>query len=154
MGGGHENGLRAGTENISGIVGLATAVSLLSRALPNCAGQMEKLRDYFENELLSLLPDVFVNGEGERVCNTTNLAFSGVEGEVLLAKLDMEGIAVSHGSACSSGALEPSRILMNMGIPISLARSSLRFSFSRMTTMEEVSKALEIIVKIVRSLRR
>lgn len=153
-GGGHENGLRAGTENISGIVGLATAVSLLSGMLPGCGSHMEKLRDYFEKELLASLPDVFINGEGPRVCNTSNLAFSGVEGEVLLAKLDMEGIAVSHGSACSSGALEPSRILLNMGIPVNLARSSVRFSLNRMTTMEEISKALEIIVKIVNNLRR
>jgi cysteine desulfurase len=87
------------------------------------------------------------------VVNTSNLAFSGIDGESLLMLLDSSGVAASHGSACSSGALEPSRVLLNMGLPMELARASLRFSFSRMNTVDEIDRAVLIVVKIVRQLR-
>ena len=115
---------------------------------------MRHLRDLLEGELLLQLPDALVNGAGPRVCNTTNLAFPGIDGESLLINLDTEGISASHGSACSSGGLEPSRILLKMGIPLSQASSSIRFSVGRGTTEEEIRKAVAIIVKVVRHLSK
>ena len=91
------------------------------------------LRDTFENLLLEAIPVVQINGTGPRVNNTSNVAFPGVDGESLLMNLDLNGVAASHGSACSSGALEPSRILLNMGLPLSRVRSSIRFSFPATT---------------------
>lgn len=152
-GGAQQYGRRAGTENVPGIVGLAKAVELLER-LPNEAyKQMHALRDYFESELKRRV-GAEVNGEGERVGNTSNLYFPGVEGEALLAMLDLEGVAASHGSACSSGALEPSRILTNMALGKERVRASLRFSISRFTTKEEIDRALDIIEKVARKLRK
>lgn len=138
-GGEQELGRRAGTENVPGIVALAEAVRLLK--FPH---QMELLRDRFESELLKI-PNVVVNGEGPRVCNTTNLSFIGRDGESLLAAFDREGIAASHGSACSSGALEPSRVLINMGLPKERVRSAIRFSLSRYTTAQDIEEAIDII---------
>jgi len=154
IGGGHEYGQRAGTENVSGIVGIAKAVELLISELPDSTGYVEELRDRFEREIIEQLGDVSVNGEGSRVCNTSNLSFPGVEGETLLANLDMQGVAVSHGSACASGALEPSRVILNMGATREEARTSIRFSLSRMTTSDEIDRALAIIVAIVSRLRK
>lgn len=152
-GGEQENGRRGGTENIPGIVAFAKAVEMLQEALPESTQRMCRLRDYLENSLLQKLSDVVVNGQGPRVVNTSNLSFAGVEGESLLAALDMEGIAVSHGSACASGALEPSRILLNMGIPTERARSSIRFSLSRFTTEQEIEECIQIVVRLVKRLR-
>ncbi len=152
--GGHQEfGLRAGTENVAGIVGFATAVELLRRELPHAAERMGYLRDRFEEGLLSACSDVVVNGVGLRVPNTSNVAFLGVDGESLLINLDQAGVEASHGSACATGALEPSRILVNMGIPLEQARSSLRFSLSRFTTEKEIDTALHIITEQVRRLR-
>lgn len=144
LGGGQEFGLRGGTENMLGIIGLGKAVSLLKEEQEAFIPKILGMRDYFENELLNL-PGVSVNGLGLRVCNTTNLAFEGVDGETFLIALDQKGVLASLGSACSSGSIEPSRILLNMGIPMKRAGSSLRFSFSRMNTMDEVKKAVRII---------
>ncbi|MDP1835293.1 MAG: cysteine desulfurase family protein [Chlamydiales bacterium] len=152
-GGGQEFGLRAGTENVPGIVGLATALELVREELPHATERMRVLRDRFEAEIRGAISDVVVNGEGPRICNTSNLAFLGVDGEALLINLDQHGIAASHGSACSTGALEPSRILTNMGVPLEQARSSLRFSLSRLTTDEEVDEAIQIIIDCVKRLR-
>lgn len=152
-GGGHQFGRRAGTENLTGIVGISEAVRLLSEGLPEAVEKMRALRDHFELQLIESLSNVHVNGEGERVANTSNLFFEGVDGESLLQKLDLAGVAASHGSACSSGALEPSRVLISMGYSMSRVRSSMRFSFSRMTTEEEVDRAIELIIKIVNELR-
>lgn len=144
-GGGQEFGLRAGTENVPGIAGLSVAVSLLSETLPQASERMRALRDRLEEGILSRVPSAVVNGEGPRVVNTTNISFGGLEGEVMLMNLDSKGIAVSHGSACSSGALEPSRILLNMGIPLERARSAVRFSLSRFTTEEEVDYCIDAV---------
>ena len=152
-GGGHQFGRRAGTENLTGIIGLTEAVRLLSVELPEASKVMKSLRDQFENQLLNSLSNVYINGEGERVGNTSNLYFQGVDGETLLHKLDIAGIAASHGSACSSGGIEPSRVLLSMGYPLSRVNSSLRFSFSRYTTPEEVELAVAIIIRIVNELR-
>ncbi len=144
-GGNQESGLRAGTENLAGIVGLATAVAMLKDVLPEATERMERLRDRLERGVLSRVPSAAVNGQGPRVVNTANISFGNREGEVLLMNLDRKGIAVSHGSACSSGALEPSRILLNMGIPPEHARSSIRFSLCRYTTEEEIDRCIEAV---------
>lgn len=147
LGGSQEFGLRGGTENMLGILGLSKAISLLQEEQAVYIPQIAALRDHFENEVLKL-PGVSVNGSGPRVCNTTNLAFEGMDGETFLIALDQKGVFASLGSACSSGSIEPSRILLSMGIPLSKARASLRFSFSRLNSMEEVNRAIEIIKEI------
>jgi cysteine desulfurase len=153
MGGGQEYNRRAGTENLPGIVALAEAIILLEQDQDSMIDHMRRLRDRFEQELLIRLNQVVINGAGPRVCNTSNLAFAGVDGEALLINLDREGISASHGSACSSGALEPSRILLEMGIPLAQTQSSLRFSVGRTTTEAEIQQAVAIIVQVVERLR-
>lgn len=150
-GGGQEFNRRAGTENLPGIAALAEAIARLS---DDSIHSMRTLRDLLEGELIKQLTDVVINGRAPRVSNTTNLAFLGVDGEDLLMQLDLEGISVSHGSACSSGALEPSRVLLEMGIPLTQVRSSIRFSLSRITTEEEINRTIAAIVKVVNRLRR
>ena len=103
--------------------------------------------------LLQNLTGVFVNGEGPRTVNTSNLAFTDVDGESLLIALDAAGISASHGSACASGSSEPSRVLLEMGIPLALAISSIRFSLSRFTTEEEIDRAITIITSIITRMR-
>ncbi len=149
LGGEQEGGLRSGTENLAGIVGLAKAIELLSSHLPEATERMAMLRDRLEADLAAQCGPVVVNGLGPRVCNTSNLSFPGISGEDLLIALDRAGIAVSHGSACSAGALEPSRVLTQMGVPHEVTRSSLRFSLSRYTTQEEIERAVQEISKIV-----
>jgi cysteine desulfurase len=144
---------RAGTENLSGALGLAKALEILQQDQTKITNHLLDLRSHFECELLRTLPDIAINGEGPRVSNTVNIAFLDLDGESLLMRLDMAGIAASLGSACSSGALEPSRVLLNMGIDRKTARSSLRFSFGRTNTREEVDQALEKIIPIVKKLR-
>jgi cysteine desulfurase len=152
--GGHqEYGKRAGTENLPGIVGLAKALEVSKEFLEKNPNYLTSLRDRFETTLQKRLESVLINGEGKRVSNTSNICFLGVDGESLLTMLDLEGVLASHGSACSSGALEPSRILLNMGLSRELAGSSLRFSFSRFTTAEEIDRAVDIIVQVVSKIR-
>ncbi len=153
LGGAQESGRRAGTENLSAIIGLAEAVRLLKQELPAATDRMKNMRDSFERGIMEKISGVKVNGRGPRICNTSNLCFLGVEGETLLTTLDMAGIAVSHGSACASGALEPSRVLLNMGLPRDEAAASLRFSFSRYTTQEEIDICIETVVSLVNRLR-
>lgn len=152
-GGGHEYGMRPGTENLSGIVGLGEAVKLLSHDLLEASERMGQLRDYLEQRLQEELKDVYINGEGPRVANTSNVSFLGVDGEALLMNLDMEGVAVSHGSACAAGALEPSRVLLNMGLSHERAATAIRFSLCRFTTKDEIDRAISIVVQVVSRLR-
>lgn len=150
LGGDQEYQRRGGTENLADIVGMAEAVKQLEIHLPKATSQMLSLRNYFENELKKYLgPKVLINGEGERICNTSNLSFSGIDGESLLMALDLKGIAASHGSACASGALEPSRILQNMGLSNQRVKSSIRFSLSRFTTQEEIDYTIKILTDII-----
>ncbi|MEX1013168.1 MAG: cysteine desulfurase family protein [Waddliaceae bacterium] len=146
-GGTQEYGRRAGTEAVPLIVGLAKAVELLGDF-----DSITSLRDLFESELKAHSVKFAVNGEGERVCSTSNLAFEGVDVESLLMHLDIHGIAASHGSACQSGNFAPSRVLLNMGYPPERVNSSIRFSFSRMNTKEEVKKAAKVISDLIRPL--
>ncbi|NNM44007.1 MAG: cysteine desulfurase [Chlamydiae bacterium] len=154
LGGGQEYGKRSGTENLPGIVGLAKAIELLEIELPKATEEMQSLKAYFETTLVNQLGNVVINGSGPRVCNTSNLSFPGLDGESLLIHLDLAGIAASHGSACSSGALEPSRVLRNMGLEKSLAQSAIRFSLSRFTTKSEVEMAVSLLVNIVSRMKR
>lgn len=152
VGGPQEFNKRAGTENLAGIVGMAEAIKLLAENQSLFSEKMLALRDHLETGLLSL-GAVVINGEGPRVVNTTNLSFLGMDGETLLMNFDREGLSVSHGSACSSGALEPSRILLNMGIPLQQARAAIRFSVGRDTTEAEIDAAIEIVKGVVTKMR-
>lgn len=145
-GGGQELGRRSGTENMPGIVGMAKAVELFAPQ------KIQELQKRFEQGLLAL-GDVSINGEGPRICNVSNVCFHGVDGESLLIQLDRFGICASLGSACASGGLEPSRVLLNMGYTRKEAESSLRFSLSRMTTQEDIDKALDILSQLIRKMR-
>jgi cysteine desulfurase len=152
-GGQQEYSLRAGTENLPGIIGLAKAIELLKTELPEATHRMAMLRDRLEAGLIQKANPVVINGIGKRICNTCNLSFPDDHGEDLLIALDMAGIAASHGSACSSGALEPSRVLTHMGLPPQITRSAIRFSLSRYTTLEEIDTTIEITTKIIENLR-
>src|SRR5262249_24332277 len=150
IGGEQEYHRRGGTENLADIAGMAEAVKLLEEKLPKASIMMLELRNYFENQLKRNLADrVIINGEGERVCNTVSMAFLGVDGENLLVALDRAGLAVSHGSACASGAMEPSRILLNIGIPLQRVQESIRFSLSRFTTKDEIDYTVETLVHLI-----
>lgn len=152
-GGNQEYQKRAGTENLAGILGLAEALQILRESQKEITQHILDLRLHFENGLRREMGDLIIHGDGPRLSNTSNIAFLGVDGETLLMHLDLAGIAVSHGSACSSGALEPSRVLTQMGIDKKTARSSLRFSIGRTNTREEIDRAIEICTSIVKKLR-
>jgi cysteine desulfurase len=153
-GGSQEFNRRAGTENLPGIVGFGLAVELLVARQHEYTGHMLAMRDRLESSLKANLEGVIINGEGPRVVNTLNISFLGVDGEFLLMSLDREGISVSHGSACASGAIEPSRILLNMGIPRVQATGAIRFSVSRNTTPFEIDRTVEVVTRLVKSMRR
>ncbi len=153
LGGGQEGGHRAGTNNLAGALGLAKAFEIISECLPEETKKMQKLRTHFEGQLQARLDGVLVNGEADRICNTSCLSFSGIDGESLLMNLDLKGVACSHGSACSSGSLAPSRVLTEMGYSLEHCRSSLRFALSRMTTQEEINRSIEVIVQVAKEMR-
>lgn len=149
LGGPQENNLRAGTENLPGIVGTAKAVELAYHNLDENICKISSLRDEFENYLSKNLP-IKINGEGPRICNTSNISFIGLDAEDLLIQLDLNKIMASHGSACQSNTHTLSRVLLNMGLSRDVARSAIRFSFSRMNFQEEIKKAATLIVDIVK----
>jgi len=152
-GGGHEQGLRSGTLNAPGIVGFARALDLCLVDREQEARRLAELRDRLRDHLTAELDGVGDNGAGaERLPNTANLSFSGVDGAALLASLS--GLAVSSGSACTSADPRPSHVLLAMGVPGNLAAASLRFSLGRPTTVEEVDAAAELVLREVRRLRR
>lgn len=154
FGGRHQRGMRPGTENVAGIVGLGKAADLAKNNLVEDATRVGALRDDFERELLQRVPESRVNAAtAQRTPNTTNMLFPGVDGEALLIALDLKGTACSTGAACSSGAVEPSHVLTAMGLSVSEARSSLRFSLGRHTTREEIDIALLTIPQTVAQLR-
>jgi len=155
FGGSHERSRRAGTENVPGIVALGKAAELAREALER--GDLERMsamRDHTEQKILSELEAAGVNGAGApRVPNTTNIHFDGIEGEALVIALDLKGLAVSTGAACSSGAIEPSHVLTAMGLPPETARASLRFSLGKQSTPEDVEFALSLVPQTVTRLR-
>ncbi|MCL7476323.1 MAG: cysteine desulfurase NifS [ANME-2 cluster archaeon] len=153
-GGGHERGKRSGTENIPGIVGLAKAAELSGQRLKKDAAYMANLRDVAITKILDSIPDSYLNGHPTmRLPNNVHLRFSYVEGESMLMLLNMKGVAVSTGSACSSKSLEPSHVLAALGIPPEQIHGSLRITLGRENTMDEVDYVVENLVEIVKKLR-
>ena len=154
-GGHHERDRRAGTESVPLIVGLGKAAELARLNLAERLPQMRELRDYLETEILRRIPDTMRNGAAEpRLPHLANLSFDHVEGEGLMISLDLKGIAVSTGSACSSGSLEPSHVLLAIGLPSDTGRGSLRFSLGKDTTQKELDDVLEVLPPLVEKLRR
>ncbi|HKV95492.1 MAG TPA: cysteine desulfurase family protein [Candidatus Angelobacter sp.] len=167
-GGSHERQRRAGTENLPGIVGLGKAAEMAKHWLcpstptPDADGgragsgpaEMTAMRDHLQKTVLGAMDDVGVNGQGApRVPNTTNFWFDHVEGEALVIALDLKGLAVSSGAACSSGAIEPSHVLLAMGLPHQRARASIRVSLGKQTTQGDIEFAEKVIPETVARLR-
>jgi len=154
-GGAHERQRRAGTENVPGIVGLGKATEVCTEWLKaDGATKLAALRDKLEQGILSQVDETGVNGAGApRVANTTSIYFDHVEAEALLIALDLKGLSVSGGSACQSGASEPSHVLTAMGLSATRARATLRFSLSKLTTEAEIDEVLKIIPAAVAHLR-
>jgi cysteine desulfurase len=153
-GGHHEKARRAGTENVPGIVGLAKALEIANRDMEKEDNRLKNLSERFFERITEKIPDVYLNGHPElRIPNTLNLSFKGVEGESIILSLDLKGIAVASGSACTSGTLEPSHVLSAMGVPPDLAQSSLRFSFGRSNTIDDIDYVVEVLPEIVSRLR-
>ncbi|MDP2278009.1 MAG: aminotransferase class V-fold PLP-dependent enzyme, partial [Nitrospirota bacterium] len=154
IGGHQEHGRRAGTENVASIVGLGKTCELAGENLYKEMSYLRGLRDKLETALLKLCPDARVNGDTEnRLPNTSNLSFEYVEGEAILLRLNEFGICASSGSACTSGSLAPSPVLMAMDVPATAIHGSVRFSLSRYNTEEEVEKVIEIMPGIIKELR-
>ena len=153
-GGHHERSRRAGTENVPGIVGFAKALELAVRDLEEQNKHLKELTEAFYKKLTETIPDVIINGDlNQRVPNTLNLSFKGVEGESIILSLDLKGVAVASGSACTSGTLEPSHVLSAMGIAPEIAQGAIRFSFGRDNTMEDVDYVTGILPEMVSRLR-
>ena len=153
-GGGHERQKRAGTENVAGIVGMGKAAELAKSELDKEVTHVKALRDKLEKGLFDRIDDIILSGHPEkRLINTLGICVKHVEGESMLLNLDMEGICVSTGSACSSGSLEPSHVLLAMGMPPEVAHGSLRFSLGKGNTEEEVDHVLDVFPEIVKKLR-
>src|SRR6266571_3987706 len=155
-GGGQQFGIRPGTENVPGIIGLGTAARLAAAEQQALAARLRELRDELERRVLAIVPDAVINGwQGERAPQISNVSIPGTDSEALLMHLDLAGIACSSGSACSTGAVEPSHVLTAMGVPRELGVAALRFSFGKESTMEDVeavTAALPRIIEKVRSL--
>jgi cysteine desulfurase len=155
-GGGQQFGIRPGTENVPGIVGLGVAARLAAEEQRALAARLRELRDELERRLLAIVPDAVIHGwQGERAPHISNASIPGTDSEALLMHLDLAGIACSSGSACSTGAVEPSHVLTAMGVPRDLGVAALRFSFGKDSggdDVEAVSVALPKIVEKVRSL--
>jgi cysteine desulfurase len=153
-GGSHERSRRAGTENVPGIVGLAKTVEIAQRDMEQQSQQMKNLTEAFYQKVTHAIPDVILNGHLEkRIPNTLNLSFKAVEGESVILSLDLKGVAVASGSACTSGTLEPSHVLSAMGISPEIAQGAIRFSFGRENTMEDVEYVVGVLPEIVSRLR-
>jgi len=159
VGGSHERSQRAGTENVPGIVGLAKAAELATHSLEDgTIDRLADLRNRLETELLQI-PDTGLNGASDdgryvpRVANTTNIWFDQLEGEALVIALDLKGVSVSGGSACHSGATEPSHVLMAMGLDKTRARTSLRFSLLKTVTEADIDHVLQVVPEAVDHLR-
>jgi len=155
-GGGQQFGIRPGTENVPGIIGLGVAARLAAEEQQSLAGRLGELRDELERRLVATVPDAVINGwQGKRAPHISNVSIPGTDSEALLMHLDLAGIACSSGSACSTGAVEPSHVLTAMGVPRELGVAALRFSFGKDSTAEDVeavAAALPRIVEKVRSL--
>ncbi|HXL21834.1 MAG TPA: cysteine desulfurase family protein [Candidatus Dormibacteraeota bacterium] len=153
-GGHHQRGYRPGTENVPGIVAFGKAAEIARHSLVEDAKRISALRDHLEQGLLARIPETRANGvAAQRTPNTSNITFPGLEGEALLIALDLKGLAVSTGAACSSGTVEPSHVLTAIGLSSEDARASLRFSLGRHTTSAEINFALNVVPAAVAQLR-
>ncbi len=151
-GGRHERGLRSGTENVAGAVAMGRAAQLISESEWT---RLSELRDRLERSIVDRVPGAHVNGgSAPRTCNTTNIRFDGIDGEPLLIALDLRGFAVSSGSACSSGAPEPSPVLIAIGLTKEQARSSVRFSLGKSNTVEQVDALVHALAECVAHVRK
>jgi len=154
-GGAHERGVRAGTENVAGIVGFGEACQLARKELPEESKRLSALRDRLIEGILSRIPDTVLNGHPEkRLPHNVNVSVKYVEGESMLLNLDLLGIGASSGSACTSGSLEPSHVLLAMGIPHEVAHGSLRMTLGHDNDVEDVDYVLEVLPSIVERLRQ
>jgi cysteine desulfurase len=157
LGGRQERGRRGGTESVSNIVAFGAACEIAAAEMTGYSVEMQRLRDDLENRIQEVIPNVTINGDFEkRLPNISNISFTSVEGEGLLINLDMQGIAISTGSACSSGSLEPSLVVRALSIEDdeNRARGALRFSFGRFNSAADVDRLLEVLPTAVDSLRR
>jgi cysteine desulfurase len=153
-GGGHERNLRSGTENVPGIVGLGRAAELALEEMDRETVRQSALRDRLLDGLIARIPDSFITGHrAQRLPNNASIIVKYIEGEAMLLRLDAVGIAASSGSACTSGSLDPSHVLLAMGIPVEFAHGSLRFSLGRGTTEAEIDYVLDKLPGIVETLR-
>jgi len=155
VGGEHERGRRAGTENVPAIVGLGKACEVATADLATYVPKIAALRDRLEAGLTERVPNIVRHGaSAQRVCNTAHVSFVGAEGEHLILSLDMKGIAVSSGAACKSGSSHPSHVLLAMGVPANVAQAAVRFSLGRCTTDAEIDRVLDIVPGVVEKLRQ
>ena len=155
-GGPQERERRGGTENVPGILGLGAAAKLAREwlAVDSIRAELVMLRERFEQGVLACVPDAAINSAGaERLWSTSNIAFPRLEAEAILLLLSERGVCASAGAACSSGSLDPSPVLLAMGVSPELAHGSVRFSFSRESTMEEIDQAIKIISTVIERLR-
>lgn len=153
-GGAQEKAKRAGTENLAGIVGLGEAIELACADIPKKAERISNIRDYLIENISKTIPHCRLNGHPKsRLCGNVNFSFEFIEGEGMLLHLDLLGIAASSGSACTSGSLDPSHVLLAIGLPHGIAHGSLRISIGETNTMEEADKLLEVLPKIIKRLR-
>ena len=153
-GGNQEGKRRPGTSNVPYIVGLAKALEMAVANMKEEWNREETLRNYFEDEISKRIPEIKINGKGaRRLPGTSSITFKYLEGESMLLNLSLKGIAVSSGSACSSDSLQPSHVLLAMGVPAEYAHGTLRFSLSKYTTKEEIDYTIEALVEIIGKLR-
>jgi cysteine desulfurase len=154
IGGHQERERRGGTEPVANIAAFGTAAQMVGAELATSAGTLGALRDRLESAISEMVPDVVINGDGDRRLPTvSNISFASIEGEALLIHLDMQGIAVSTGSACSSGTLEPSRVIRALGADDARARGAIRFSLGRFNNTEDIDRILEAVPRAVETLR-
>jgi cysteine desulfurase len=154
-GGGQQYGLRPGTENVAGAVALGRAVALAAQDQAHEAVRLGALRDTLAERLIAAVPELHVNGrEGERAPHVLNLSVAGADSEALLMHLDLAGVAASSGSACTTGAVEPSHVLVAMGVPRELALGAIRFSLGRESTPADVDRVVEVMPSVVAKVRK
>jgi len=153
-GGGHEQGLRSATINLPSIIGFAAAAKLLDKIKHSENKKLTQLRDYLINNILATIPQTYLNGHPhKRLANNVNISFAGVEGESLMLELNFAGIAVATGSACSSRNLEPSHVLLALGLSPQRAHGSIRFSLGRFTTKKDLDYTITVLQRIVKKIR-
>ncbi len=154
-GGGQENGLRSGTENVPGIVGFSKALEVAQEDKDNEVVRLTNLRDYMINNILEKVPKTFLNGHpSSRLPNNVNISFLEVEGEAVMLMLNNDGICASSGSACTSKTLDPSHVILAIGLPYEAAHGSIRFTLGKRSTKEGIDKLLEVLPGVIKELRQ